>query len=238
MRQLTILLMLIWIGQLLADIVVLKNGNRIEGIVSIKGDSIVVTLPYGKMTINRDQIVKIISSITPLEKYLQQQSQLIHNDIKGHYKLAQWCRSNGLVPQWQQELQQVLQIDPNHEQARKDLGYVRHEGRWLSHDEIMAKRGYIKYKDQWLAREEYNSIVIEQLKKNLEQEQARRRDLEKRLEAALQHIYIIQDNISKLSKRLEEVAEDASKPKYVIYRRVLCPHCHNSHNLNDSCPAK
>ena len=51
------------------------------------------------------------------------------------------CRKSALV-----HLRQVVQLDPEHVPARRGLGHVRQNGRWMSRDEQMAARGYVKHK--------------------------------------------------------------------------------------------
>ena len=49
-----------------------------------------------------------------------------------HWKLALWCERNGLKAEAQIEFQAVTQLDSRREAAWKKLGYVKHDGRWMT----------------------------------------------------------------------------------------------------------
>lgn len=46
------------------------------------------------------------------------------------YELAEWCRTQGLEAEARFELKRVIEIDPDHRQARTALGHVQFQGRW------------------------------------------------------------------------------------------------------------
>lgn len=57
--------------------------------------------------------------------------------IRERYELACWCRKHQKWLGWAADLEfrQVLQLDPYHAGAGKALGYVTHQGRWVSKEE-------------------------------------------------------------------------------------------------------
>ena len=48
----------------------------------------------------------------------------------------EWCAAKGLVREALDCAQRVLQLDPDHEWARLSIGQIRHEGRWVSREEL------------------------------------------------------------------------------------------------------
>jgi hypothetical protein len=152
-------------GVCLADVVVLKNGSRIEGQVSEEGDSVIVKMPTGTITIPKDQVANIQSKQTPMEIYKENAAKVAANDAEGHYRLALWCGANGLDGDCRAEMEKVLKISPDHEGARKALGYAKQDGKWVTAEnrrriaqekfesEMLAK-GFVKHEGRWVTQAE------------------------------------------------------------------------------------
>ena len=82
--------------------------------------------------------------------------ELRTDDLEGHYQLAIWCKEKKLPTQADREFETVLKINPDHEDARKELGYVvKYEGKWMTEDEAKIAQGYVKYKGMWFKKEDY-----------------------------------------------------------------------------------
>ena len=63
------------------------------------------------------------------------------------WELAQWCREHKLTAQRETHLRRVIELEPNHVEARHALGYSQQPtANGLPRDEIMTQRGYRKYK--------------------------------------------------------------------------------------------
>jgi hypothetical protein len=60
-------------------------------------------------------------------------------------------------------LKRVIELDAEHELARRALGYSRVEGRWTTQEEVMLSRGYVKYKGEWKYPQEVE--LLEQARK-------------------------------------------------------------------------
>ena len=73
---------------------------------------------------------------------------------EAQWELAEWCKQNKLTAQRKVHLQRVIALDPEHEEARRALGYQRVDGKWMTRDERMLKQGYVKYRGEWLTPEE------------------------------------------------------------------------------------
>lgn len=56
--------------------------------------------------------------------------------VEGQLALADWCAKRKLIDQHRAHLIKVLELDPDHQQARGQLGFRRVDGVWLSREEI------------------------------------------------------------------------------------------------------
>ncbi len=70
------------------------------------------------------------------------------------WTLAQWCREQKLTNEFQAHLERVLELDPNHEEARTLLGYRQHHGKWMTREDLMASRGMIRYEGDYRTAQE------------------------------------------------------------------------------------
>ncbi len=138
-----------------ADVVVLKNGGKLEGIVQDRGDRIRVEMEYGGIEMPRDLVLEVIQAPTALAEYRKRASALREDDAAGHYQLGVWALTKGLGQSARTEFEQVIALDPNHEAARKHLGFEKIDGRWLTYDEAMRARGFVSHEGQWVTREEF-----------------------------------------------------------------------------------
>ena len=66
-------------------------------------------------------------------------------------------------------LRRVIELDPQHVEARRALGYAQIDGQWTTPDELMLQRGYKKYKGQWKLPQEIE--VLENKRKQVAAEQ-------------------------------------------------------------------
>jgi hypothetical protein len=55
----------------------------------------------------------------------------------GHLELANWCAKQRLADQERAHLNRLLQLDPEHLEARERLGFQRVDGQWVSAQEII-----------------------------------------------------------------------------------------------------
>ena len=75
--------------------------------------------------------------------------------------LVTWTREKHLTPQKQKVCRLILKIDPNHEMARRELGYTVFENEWILEKELRKKQiqlGLVKYKGEWVSKEARNRL--------------------------------------------------------------------------------
>jgi len=110
------------LGDATADIVLLNNGNRFEGEVTEKGDTVEVKMANGAtFPIPRSQVKKIIRRKLPEEQLAERKAKLDEDDANAVFAFAQWCRANGFNEEGEKYLRAVLAIEPEHAEAKEAL---------------------------------------------------------------------------------------------------------------------
>lgn len=93
----------------------------------------------GKEWIEFDRFASRAATEKSLREYRALRASL-KPDIKGHLRLADWCAMNRMPERRRAHLTAVLEIDPNHRFARKELNYRRFGGDWISGEEFAERR--------------------------------------------------------------------------------------------------
>jgi hypothetical protein len=143
----------------MADVLHLKSGGRVEGrIVERTDTSVEIEIGAGTMALPLSSVARIEEGRSVLDEYDQRRAQLALDDTPGWLALADWSARRGLSNQAKTAYRQVLASDPDNEIANQALGFVEHDGNWVTEDEAYAARGYVKYRGEWLTREERTAI--------------------------------------------------------------------------------
>jgi hypothetical protein len=140
-----------------ADVLELKNGGRIEGQIAESKDddqsSYSITTADGvRMTIARSDVARVVPQTKDEEEY-QRRARAAANTVDAHWDLAQWCRDKSLRNGYREQLTHILELDPQHAEARQALGYQKVNGQWMLRDDIMAARGLVLYDGKYLTRQ-------------------------------------------------------------------------------------
>ncbi len=136
-----------------ADVFVLDNGGRVVGELLNPDESprktYVIRTPAGaEITLERSQIKQILHP-RPEEIEYEKIRPRYPDTVQGQWDLAQWCLENGLRQQRKDHLQRVIELDPDHADARRALGYSRFDGKWKTYDQIKTDQGFVLYKGHW-----------------------------------------------------------------------------------------
>jgi hypothetical protein len=91
---------------------------------------------------------KLVERIQPRERDVvieyNRDAPLTNSTVENHFYWAKWCSENQLPDQVRVHWQQILELDPEHAEARKVLGYSRTPSGWVSHEDTYVKRGLIQ----------------------------------------------------------------------------------------------
>jgi hypothetical protein len=151
--RLSVLVGLLAPTALLADVLVLKDGERIEGVVEERGDEVVVRLDYGDVGFARSEVLRIERRASPLSLFEARAAGLAPRDVNGRYRLGLEAERAGLVGVARRLFLEVVALEPGHRGARAALGQRLHAGRWRTEDEVKEAEGFVKRGDRWLTPE-------------------------------------------------------------------------------------
>lgn len=70
-----------------------------------------------------------------IEEYCRKVRATTPTDPEGLFELGTWCREVSLTEQSEKAFRQVLNIDSDHEGARRELGFIRHGVGWVNPEE-------------------------------------------------------------------------------------------------------
>ena len=136
-----------------ADQFSLRGGGRLQGelLNADSGDQSLLeirTASGGTITLAAPQVVD--STVpTPIEREYEDRLADLVPTIEGLREIAEWCRENRLDEQRRTHLEQILELDRDHKEARAGLGYSTLNGRWIIHDQHQEQQGKVRVGSAW-----------------------------------------------------------------------------------------
>lgn len=144
---------------LAADTIEISGGGHLEGEVQKKSKAIIVTVDDEiQVAFRSSRVLRTIDS-DELKRYREMVARVGDGDAEMQYKLGIWCVSKDEsgrrnVPGDSQHykryhMRRAIALDPDHENARASLGYVKENGIWILQSDMMRDRGMIKTGSGW-----------------------------------------------------------------------------------------
>ena len=114
------------------EVFILRNGGRLVGELlnpdQVPRETYVIrTSSGGQITLPSSQ-VKDMQHQRPAEIEYEKMRPRYPDTIEGQWELAEWCREHTLLSQRKVHLERILELDPDHEQARRALKYGQYDG--------------------------------------------------------------------------------------------------------------
>lgn len=151
MKKLFPILVLFVPGVLFADEVYLKDAGSISGRVVEQDETTVkVDIGGGFISVPAARVERIEKGRTALDEYEERAAKLGPKDVEGWKTLARWASKQGYSAQAREACQKVLAIAPDDADARKALGFVSLDGKWVTLEESYRAKGYVKYDGEWM----------------------------------------------------------------------------------------
>lgn len=143
------------------DVFVLTNQGEVRGELLNPDESprktyVVRTSSGGQVVLAADQVQQVRPQSAAEMKYDRYRADC-PDTPEGHWTMAEWCRNNRLNAQRDAHLRRILELDPDHAEARRGLGYSQIGGRWTTQEQVMLENGYIRSKlapGKWILPQE------------------------------------------------------------------------------------
>ncbi len=157
-----------------AEVFVLRGGGQVVGELvnpkeSPRRQYVVQTADGAAITLDAAQVEKV-QAVRPAEAEYERIYPAYADTAAAQWELAQWCRQNKLAAQRERHLRRVIELDPDHADARHALGYSLVDRQWVTRDEAMIQRGYQKYKGEWRLKQEIELLESKEKQAAAQQE--------------------------------------------------------------------
>ena len=135
------------------DVLFLATGGRVEAELLNPDESPRRTYELelssgGRLTLTQRQVNRVVLK-SEMQRRYEAMLPRIADTAEGHWDMAERCRKAGLGEARETHLHQVLIHAPDHEDARRALGYSRIDGRWIRQEDWMATQGDVRYRGGW-----------------------------------------------------------------------------------------
>lgn len=156
------------------DVVRLQSGAELHGRIVTTGTTatagtIVVELLSGATVVLPSADVTLQAARPLAVEEYELRARQVADTVAARWDLADWCKQKNLLAERETQLLRLIELDPNHEQARAVLGHVWKDGEWVDWDEYMTARGYVKHRGKYITQQELD--LLEKTADELKREQ-------------------------------------------------------------------
>ncbi len=137
-----------------ADVVKTRDGRRLEGSISRDGDVLVVRQRFGEARVPAKEVLEIVDTPDAWDELERLRRELSRGTAEERYRFAVFCRDHGFEDEARRAFLSVLRVDLDHPGARAALGYVQHEGRWITQADLNRLNGLVEHEGEWVTPEE------------------------------------------------------------------------------------
>ncbi len=140
------------------EVFILAGGGRIAGELLNPDESprqqfVIKMATGGQVTLAVSQVKQMLQT-RPDELEYEKRRPRYPDTVEGQWALAQWCLEHRLRSQRTAHLERVVELETNHVEARRALGYRQVNGRWMTRKEEMTAQGMILYKGRYRTPQE------------------------------------------------------------------------------------
>jgi hypothetical protein len=155
-------------GTALADVVMLTNGRKFEGVVAeTAGDQVTIRVGGGALVLPLSQIAAIERGASPIAEFDRMTAELEKNPkatAADWLDLARYAVAHELDYGVRKAGLAAAALEPQLDGlapilVRLGYEYVAARNQWLPYDEAMRARGFRRWGDEWLTGEEYAARV-------------------------------------------------------------------------------
>jgi hypothetical protein len=175
-RDLLGLAMVLLAGTCLADVLVMKDGRRIEGTVTAQDSKTVkIHTTFGDFEFPAAEVERVEKGKTGAQDFDERFKAA--KTTEEFFALGQWADQKKMRTEAKQAMRRVLELEPKHAGANTFFGKVAYKGEWLTPAERdtraaadaeaeMLAKGFVRWKEQWVtpdekAHLERNEVLVE-----------------------------------------------------------------------------
>jgi len=149
-----------------ADIVHLKDGRKVEGeVVEKSATKVVVKTKFGLSEFATADVDRVEAKNTPEQELAARLAKADAADASSLFDVYLYAKEQKLTSKGKDILKQIVKLSPDHEAARKELGHVKYNDKWIpeadakklaksDEEKAMKEKGLVRYKDKWVTPEE------------------------------------------------------------------------------------
>jgi hypothetical protein len=158
-----------------ADLVYTKDGRKFEGDVIREGGKIIIKTKFARVTLDKNEVDRIVKKTTPAKEFKakftaaeieargtrrykgEKRKEAVDGATRRFYHLGLWAKDKHLVTDSKSCFRRVIELQPDHVNARRELGQVKHEGAWVAIAIKMRAEGKVLYRGEWMTDDERSS---------------------------------------------------------------------------------
>lgn len=141
-----------------ADVLELRDGRLVEGVVVRDGDVYVVHSRFGATEVPVAD-VKTREERPDLDTQIREHlARLDPDDTANRALLAQWLVKVGREDEGIAMAEAIVEEDPENAVAHEVLGHIRHQGVWRTPDAAKRAEGLEKHGDRWYTPQEWANV--------------------------------------------------------------------------------
>ena len=151
-----------------ADVIVLKDGRRFEGVIKSESESeVVFETRFGTMKFDRKNVSSLERGTTPAQELDVRYKECKTAD--DFFRLGKWAEKSKLRGSARKAMRRARKLQPQHAGACEWLGLVLYEGVWMEPKERdarrankeaaeMRKRGLVRHGEEWVTLAEKDRL--------------------------------------------------------------------------------
>lgn len=165
-----------------ADEVRLRDGRVIEGSVLDDGDHLLIRRRLGEVRVPKADVTSVRETDDDFRRLERLRRELAQGNADERYRFAAACRDLGFEDEARRAFLGVLRLDADHPGARAALGFVRHEGRWVTLADKHRAEGLVEHRGAWVTPAQKAELEREALARTEAERRAREEALAAREE--------------------------------------------------------
>jgi hypothetical protein len=144
-----------------ADDLHFKDGRVLSGRVTKESGRYAVVDRDRKHAVPESEVDRVEKKPCFMDEYESRLASVSKTDADALYGFGAWLQENAWAGRARVVFEQVIELDPDHRDARRALGYRLYEGAWVSPDELKRREGLVEFEGHWYTAHDLRVIQKE-----------------------------------------------------------------------------